>query len=171
MIWLEIQLAYALAASTLSASKSFAESFNSGFGLGFARGKGDESYGLSDVSGRTPNSSKEAKSRNDSALESGTETSQTQSLPTDALRRTDVDINELPTLSTQQSPSTGVPLKLIPDTRIKSVTHVTADPDLGPWQDSSSGASEASTEDMVILRETGYEVQHDRAPILSKEDV
>ena len=38
-IWLEVQLAYALAASTLSALKAFTESFETGFGLGFTRGK------------------------------------------------------------------------------------------------------------------------------------
>lgn len=48
-IWTEAQLAYALAASTLSALKAFAESFNSGFGLGFTRGKGEGSYALSAV--------------------------------------------------------------------------------------------------------------------------
>ena len=47
-IWLEAQLAYALAASTLSALKHFTESFNSGFGLGFTRGKSESgSYALS----------------------------------------------------------------------------------------------------------------------------
>jgi len=50
-IWLEVQLAYALAASTLSALKHFTESFNSGFGLGFTRGKSENgSYALSHMS-------------------------------------------------------------------------------------------------------------------------
>jgi hypothetical protein len=52
-IWLEVQLAYALAASTLSALEAFTESFNSGFGLGFTRGKsenGSGSYALYDIS-------------------------------------------------------------------------------------------------------------------------
>jgi hypothetical protein len=40
-IWLEVQLTYALASSTLSALKAFTESFNSGFGLGFTRGKSE----------------------------------------------------------------------------------------------------------------------------------
>lgn len=40
-IWLEVQLTYALAASTLSVLKAFTESFNSGFGLGFTRGKSE----------------------------------------------------------------------------------------------------------------------------------
>lgn len=47
-IWLEAQLAYALAVSTLSALKHFTESSNSGFGLGFTRGKSESgSYALS----------------------------------------------------------------------------------------------------------------------------
>ncbi|KAM0705577.1 hypothetical protein Q7P35_006936 [Cladosporium inversicolor] len=51
-IWLEVQLAYALAASTLSALKAFTESFETGFGLGFTRGKSENgSYALSDMSG------------------------------------------------------------------------------------------------------------------------
>jgi hypothetical protein len=50
-IWLEVQLAYALAASTLSALKHFTESFNSGFGLGFTRGNSENgSYALSHMS-------------------------------------------------------------------------------------------------------------------------
>jgi hypothetical protein len=40
-IWLEVQLTYALAASTLSAPKAFTESFHSGFGLGFTRAKSE----------------------------------------------------------------------------------------------------------------------------------
>ena len=51
-IWLEVQLAYALAVSTLSALKAFTESFETGFGLGFTRGKSEGgSYALSGMSG------------------------------------------------------------------------------------------------------------------------
>ena len=51
-IWLEVQLTYALAASTLSALKAFTESFNSSFGLAFTRGKSESgSYALSRMSG------------------------------------------------------------------------------------------------------------------------
>lgn len=50
-IWLEVQLAYALAASTLSALKRSTESFNSRSGLGFTRGKSENgSYALSHMS-------------------------------------------------------------------------------------------------------------------------
>lgn len=171
VIWLEVQLAYALAASTLSSSKSFTESFNSGFGLSFARGKGDESYGMSDVSGRTPNTSKDSKSRNDSALESATGTSQVRHPDTETSVKGYTEVVELPAQGYQQNSQKEVPLKLRPDTGIKSVTHVSSEPDLGPWQENSSPDSEASTDDMVIHRETGYDVQHDRAPMLGNDRV
>ena len=173
VIWLEIQLAYALAASTLSASKAFTESFNSGFGLGFTRGKGEDSYGnsygLSDVGKSTPNSSKNEKSRNNSALESVTVAGRSQSQLADNFGESGSGVGVL------VSPITPTPkqgsvdddaLKLRPETGIRTFTQVSAEPELGPWRDGSSAASERSGDDMVIMRETGYEVQHDRAPIL-----
>jgi hypothetical protein len=45
-IWMDVELAFALAASTMSASKSFTENFNVGFGLGFTRGKSEQTQGL-----------------------------------------------------------------------------------------------------------------------------
>ena len=57
MILIEIELAYALAAGTLSASKAFTESFNSSFGLGFARGRNRDDYYLS----RLDSSAKQAR--------------------------------------------------------------------------------------------------------------
>ena len=179
VIWLEIQLAYALAASTLSASKAFTESFNSGFGLGFARGKGEDSYGLSDFSGagKTPGSSKDEKSRNDSALESGAAASKVEVLPPELLGRQYIDKQHIETIDSsinsnaQQSSTTNEHLKLRPDTGFKTFTQVSAERDLGPWRENSSNYSEGSTDEGVIVRETGYEIQHDRAPILKMGSV
>ncbi|GIZ40553.1 hypothetical protein CKM354_000388700 [Cercospora kikuchii] len=50
-IWMEIELAYAIAASTFSALKTFTENFNTGFGVAQLRGKSEGSYGVSDDSG------------------------------------------------------------------------------------------------------------------------
>lgn len=132
VIWLEVQLAYALAASTLSASKAFTESFNSGFGLGFTRGKGEDSYGMSTLSGRTPNSSKGEKSRNDSTLESGIMTSRTRSVPTDHSSKAGF-VDSTATPITQQASRMNVQLKLRPDTDMKTSTHVSAERELGMW--------------------------------------
>ena len=167
VIWLEIQLAYALAASTLSASKSFTESFNSGFGLGFARGKGEDSYGLSNISDRTPSSSKIEKSRNDSALESGIIASRTRSQTPGYSSKADKDlVNSTVTPISQHNSISDLGLKLRPETGTKTSTYVSAERELGPCQENSSSESESFADDMVIVRETGYEVQHDHAPIL-----
>ena len=169
VIWIEIQLAYAIAASTLSASKSFTESFSSGFGQGFTRGKGEESYGLSGMSGKTPISSKDEKSQADSALSGGT---RTDSLAKRAVDIDEVDMIAIPYSQTApQAPPIESPLKLRPETALKTVTQVSAEPHLGTWQDSSSANTESSIDDMVIHQETAYEVQHDRAPILNKQHV
>ncbi|KAK3724870.1 hypothetical protein LTR37_000918 [Vermiconidia calcicola] len=170
-IWLSVQLAYALASSTLSASKAFTESFNSGFGLSFARGKGENSYGLSEISsGKTPVTSKDEKSRTDSAVDGSTGAGTVQySFPySESLHG--LDIPE-PTAIPAIRNSSSTPLKLRPGPEIRTFTHVSADPELGPSRGNSSSNSEQSADDMVIVRETGYEVQHDRAPILRREEM
>lgn len=164
VIWLEVQLAYAVAVGTLSASKAFTESFNSGFGLGFTRGKGDDTYNLSDMSGKIPTTSKDEKSRNDSALESGGDNSRTQSPPP-----RDIKIDLMDPIVTPIPPAgstTSLQLKLRPEGEIESVTQVTADGEMGPWREHSSNASEGFDNGMFIVRETGYGIQHDQAPIL-----
>ena len=167
VIWLEIQLAYALAASTLSASKAFTESFNSGFGLGFTRGKGETSYGLSDISGRSAESSKREKSRNDSALESENGRSAIRSPPTLTPKASDLEV--LVTSASPPTPESQERLKLRPEPGLKSFTSVSADREVGPWRDNSSLATtnDSSTDqDMVIVRETGYGIHHDEVPTL-----
>ncbi|KAK3713493.1 hypothetical protein LTR37_008451 [Vermiconidia calcicola] len=155
-IWLCVQLAYALASSTLSASKAFTESFNSGFGLSFARGKGEDSYGLSGISsGKTPVTSKDEKSRTDSALNGspGAGTVQYSFPYPESLHG--LDIPE-PTATPAIRNSSSTPLKLRPGPEIRTFTHVSADPELGPSRGNSSSNSEQSVDDMVIVRETGY---------------
>lgn len=165
VIWLEVELAYALAASTLSALKAFTESFNSGFGLGFTRGKSVSGYGMSDVSG-----SSSGKSKNTAGQESSVDASRKDSVAREATKdNTDIIISPVsPTQATTNEQHQ--PLKLRPETT-KNVTHVSADPmysDHGVWREGSIGDSHNSSEgdDMVIIRETAYDVQHDRAPML-----
>lgn len=174
IIMLECQLAYALASSTLSASKAFTESFNSGFGLGFARNAGEDSYGLSDVS-RKSGISKDEKSRGDSTVDSSSSAPRPPPRP----RRTSEDrIDALVT----NSVLSDSPLKLRPDNEGKTVTSVSAQPvyesnsgnggEHGPWSNESASSSNYSSnnhDDMNIHAETSVEVHCDDAPILRQQ--
>lgn len=155
---MQIQLAYSLAASTLSALKAFAESFDSGFGLGiFARNRRDDEYVLSEVS-------------------KGTVTEKPAAQP-DIGRGTEIEAGPHNNVVERSSPQS---LKLRPEGQGKTITRVEATP-MDPmdvsnlWreqegslrsQGSSSGG--AGSDDMVILRRTDYSVQNDRAPILER---
>ncbi|KAK0933468.1 hypothetical protein LTR29_014928 [Friedmanniomyces endolithicus] len=175
VIWLGVELAYALAANTLSALKGFTESFNSDFGLGFTRGKGDGNYGLSHVSGGSGQSSKAEKSSDSAAILSSAGASRMGSVtPAGA---TKAGPKAGPQAAPSSSPATPTediarhPLKLRPDNELRSITCVTADPtppEQRPRRRPSSASSRYSSpgDDMVILRETAYEVQHDEAPML-----
>lgn len=171
---LECQLAYALASSTLSASKAFTEGFNSGFGLGFTRNAGEDSYGLSDVSGKS-GASKDEKSRGDSTVDSSNSAAQSPPRPK---RTSDDRIDAL--LTNTLTPDS--PLKLRPDNEGKTVTSVSAHPayasnsghgghggEHGPWSNESASSSSnysSNGEDMNIHAETSVEVSTDDAPIL-----
>lgn len=158
-IWLEIELSYALAASTLSALKAFMESFDSGFGLGFTRGKGDDSYGMSNVSGSSGGKS------------CATEKSKTTSPTSSGARASTV-----PVLPAQSPPIPAVPahprrndsIRLRPEQDIAYRTAISAEPfgDISLWRADSSSAESESSDDMVIHRDMAYEVQHDEAPML-----
>lgn len=172
VIWMEIELAYALAASTLSALKAFTESFNSGFGLGFTRGKGDGSYDLSDVSGKSGQSSRTEKLKDGSTLESASSGSRIRS-PVPDSNKDNVDVS-VKSLSPGGSHLEHPALRLRPEHEVNSVTRVSAEPASGEssWHhDNSCNGSESSGDDMVILRETEYSVQHDRAPMLRYESI
>lgn len=129
----------------MSALKTFTESFNTGFGVGQLRGKGDNSYGMSDVS--------TSGNRNDEKHpERGN------------LRPKDPGAISVP--APMSNPQLG--LKLRPETKLQTFTNIRAEPYL---VDTASIGSGSSGDDMVILRETAYEIQHDeiqhdQAPML-----
>jgi hypothetical protein len=161
VIWLQIELAYAIAASTLSAIKTFTESFNTGFGVGQLRGKGDDSYGMSGVSGSSGRNGR---------VEMGPAATNTTGHGVNACPITPRGEKERTALDALAG-NTDDELRLRPETELKSVTNISAEPAHGEsfmWRAGSSVGSESSGEDtMVILRETAYEVQlHDRAPML-----
>lgn len=127
----------------MSALKTLTESFNTGFGLRQLRGKGDDSYGMSDVSSSGNRNEKEV--LRDNARPKGC-------IP--------------PSVPAPMSdPQLG--LKLRPETQLQSFTNIRAEPYL---VETASVGSGSSGDDMVILRETAYEiqheVQHDQAPML-----
>ncbi|CAK4031654.1 Hypothetical predicted protein [Lecanosticta acicola] len=159
VIWMEVELAYAIGASTLSAMKSFTESANTGFGLGFTRGKADDCYGLSNVSA----SSGATRTDKDSKCASGS-----QSQPSEHVRKPCHAVTRPKAHGTSvEEPA----LKLRPERGIATYTSVSAEPigngGQNVWRANSSVGSDTSREnDLVILRETGYDVQHDRAPML-----
>lgn len=171
VIFLECQLAYALASSTLSASKAFTESFNSGFGLGFTRNTGEDSYGLSDVSGKSGASKTTEKSRGESTLVS---TSSAARSPAKPSKTSDDRIDTL----LAGPPYSEAPLKLRPENQGKTVTSVTAQPvfgessgEHGPWSNESAASSShysSNNDDMNIHAETSVEVHCDDAPMLQR---
>ncbi|KXT14632.1 hypothetical protein AC579_3690 [Pseudocercospora musae] len=164
-IWLDIELAYAIASSTLSALKTFTESFASGFGMGFTRGKGDDSYGMSNVSGSSGRSSSRTE-KSKSPKSSGARGSIGRY--TERPKGVEDCLPPLPDVATD----TG--LRLRPETDISHIASVSANPqNCEIWRANSSVGSESSGDDhnLVIVRRS-YEVhEHDRAPILPHREV
>lgn len=163
-IWLEIELAYALAASTLSALKAFMESFDSGFGLGFTRGKGDDSYGMSNVSGSSGGqSSKTDETKSISPTSGGVHGCIVPALRSE--KDSQVHIMSVPPSSKNDNAPT---LKLRPERDIAYRTSISAEPfgDISLWRANGSSVGSESSDDMVIHRDMAYEVQHDEAPML-----
>lgn len=160
-IWLEVELAYAIGSSTLSALKSFTDNFTTGFGLGFTRGKGEDSYGLSNVSGSTGNTSKTEKAKSASPWQSRTD----KSAETTPVSRKAPDLRAPPSAHVNNVAG-DEPLRLRPEGAI-AYTSVSAEPYCTElWRANSSVGSDSSGDEMVIHRETAYEVQHDQAPML-----
>ncbi|USW48102.1 hypothetical protein Slin15195_G014210 [Septoria linicola] len=149
-IWLEIELAFAIAASTLSALKTFTESFNTGFGVGQLRGKAEDSYGLSDVSKSSGRGEKTeiASSRVAEAHRS--------ELPL-------VDCRSHGPMFMQDS---QLGLRLRPE-ELKSTTDIRAEPAASSFETGSVGSN--NSDDMVIMRACDVQIQHDQAPILPLE--
>ncbi|KAI6974443.1 hypothetical protein KC318_g12121 [Hortaea werneckii] len=168
VIWLEVELAYALAASTLSALKAFTESFNSGFGLGFTRGKSESGYGMTDVSDNS------AKSKSGAAIDSSIDASRKDSIAQSTTKDA-LDIMVSPITPMPETIEEFQPLRLRPEIGINHIAHVSVEPmhaDQGHWREGASrDGSQNSSEgdDMVIVRETAYEVQHDCAPMLPQQ--
>lgn len=161
-IWLEAELAYAIGASTLSALKSFTESINTGFGLGFTRGKGDDSYGLSDVSGSSGGRTKSEKTTPSSPIRSRSRLGSRRGSTPDTKKPSEVRVRPIRDLdNVTEEPG----LRLRPDGATCITNCVSTEPNHDIWRANSSVGSESSDE-MVIIRETAYEVQHDEAPIL-----
>lgn len=155
-IWLEVQLAYALAASTLSALKTFTEDFNSGFGQGFTRGKGDGSYGLSHLSA---SSKPDPGKPHSHALVSTTEL-KPKPCPGD-----DIEVHSKPCMDRRYQPPPPLrPLRIRPETSGQHSTEISAE----PWHVPRSAGSDDSivpADDLVIVRGQTYEIHHDQAPI------
>lgn len=159
-IWLEVQLAYPLAASTLSALKAFTGSLNSGFGLGFTRRKSDDgSYALSAMSRSVIGTGSSIASRK----KPETLANDTTSPPAIMHRVAD---DKFPSIvKTSYSPSLR-PLRLRPDlTNSRSDATATAKSEDSREKgiESSRGPLSAS-DSLVILRETQLSITRDLAP-------
>lgn len=158
VIWFEVELAYALAANTLSALKAFTESFNSGFGQGFIRGR--EEYDLSKdsgTSGRLEKQNPRPGHSEDIALRQASSSSSSA--------KNGANVTSRP-LSPRHYLNLDGPLKLRPENEGISTTRVSADPDRSWRHDNAGSRSDSPADDMIILRETELSIHHDQAPIL-----
>jgi hypothetical protein len=173
-IWLEVQLAYALAASTLSALKAFTESFETGFGLGFTRGKSEHgSYALSGMSGsgNGTTTTSHSQSKNSDQQQQNHIPSTIQTLAYE-----DTTPHSRP-LSPSSKTSSTQPLRLRPDLTTTATTagatataSATSEIGAAPWHLHSAGSSSVSSlheersEPLVIMRETELSVRREVAP-------
>lgn len=183
-IWLEIQLAYALAASTLSALKAFTESFNSGFGLGFTRGKSENgSYALSGMSGSGNGTGNTSGSRGkpDKFPTSASGSAASPELKAIKYEDTVGYFSQRP-ISPASKTSSTQPLRLRPDLTTRTTATATAtasatsEAGTAPWHHHGGGSTSISDADsprdgdrerregLVIMRETELSVRRDLAP-------
>lgn len=173
-------MTWALAASTLSALKAFTANFNSTFGLGFTRGKGEDTYGLSAVSGASGQSSKSEEKTKASTIVSGAEISRVCSPELEAqpklggehqARSGAIPIDPLSHEPLDLGPNEILRLRPSHD-NLRCVTYVCAEPNLWPPHKSnlekngSIARDDNDESNMVIFHTTDYEVHHDRTPIL-----
>ena len=175
-IWLEVQLAYALAASTLSALKAFTESFETGFGLGFTRGKSENgSYALSSMSGSGNGTTTTTTSQSKNPEQQ--QQRNTSTLRTIRYEDTTPQTRPLPPSSKTSSTQ---PLRLRPDlastatataTATASASATSETGSAAPWHSNHSGGSssvsslrEERSEPLVIMRETELSVRREVAP-------
>jgi hypothetical protein len=180
-IWLEVQLTYALAASTLSALKAFTESFETGFGLGFTRGKSEAgSYVLSVMSGS--GSGTNNTSSVDRCRPHDNKTSASASVTSPNLQAVKSEPPTHPISPRPISPlsraSSRQPLRLRPDltsrTTATATGNVSATSETGtaPWHhgggspsiSSYNGDRERAEPPLVVMRETELSVRTHLAP-------
>jgi hypothetical protein len=176
-IWLEAQLAYALAASTLSALKAFTESFETGFGLGFTRGKSEAgSYVMSGMSG-SGNNTNNTSSVDRSRPNNTTSTSAPETSPNPQPVKHESATQHRPISRT----SSHQPLRLRPDLTSRTTATATATGNASatsetgstaPWLHGGGGSPSMSSYDgdkdrveppLVIMRETELSVRTDLA--------
>lgn len=146
VVFMEIELAYALASCTLTALKAFTESFNSGFGQGFTRAR-DDQY---DVPGMSKGSG--------GSLKPGNE----HNKATPGVEETEYVAELQAAVKSWTNPP---PLKLRPDGDGANLTKVFAQPG-NTWRRDNNNGSDSSRDDLVIFRETQLSVQHDELPML-----
>jgi hypothetical protein len=182
-IWLEVQLAYALAASTLSALKAFTESFETGFGLGFTRGKSENgSYALSGMSGSgngTTTTTTTSQSKHTNHRQQHQNQRNPSTTPIHTIKYEDTTPLARP-LSPASKTSSTQPLRLRPDlastatataTATASASATSETGSTAPWHNNHSGGSssvsslrEERSEPLVIMRETELSVRREVAP-------
>ncbi|WPG98161.1 Hypothetical protein R9X50_00094700 [Acrodontium crateriforme] len=146
VIWLEIQLTYALAASTVSALKSFTSNFNSRFGLAFTRGKGEGTYDLAGTisdQNSDPRSPRTAPSKTSSTAE----IIPTRFVPNSARIKSAAS----PTETNDTLSSTPESMTLSPEHKFKCVTQISAEPKSTPPTHAFSGNNvNANDEDAAV---------------------
>ncbi|KAI7112401.1 hypothetical protein KC352_g35417, partial [Hortaea werneckii] len=136
--------------------------------LGFTRGKSESGYGMTDVSDNS------AKSKSGAAVDSSIDASRKDSIA-QSTTKDDLDVMISPITPMPETIEEFQPLRLRPELSINHIAHVSVEPsyaDQGHWREGvSRDGSQNSSEgdDMVIVRETAYEVQHDSAPMLPQQ--
>lgn len=188
-IWLEVQLAYALAASTLSALKAFTESFETGFGLGFTRGKSENgSYAMSGMSGSGNGTTNTTSSRNhhhnniNNPEQSRNASSRIDSPGLRAIKYEDTTthLSQRPT-SPASKTSSIQPLRLRPDLTSTSTATATAtasasatsETGTAPWHHHAGASANGSlsTSDVSSVRESLREQRNEPLVIMRETEL
>jgi len=165
LIWFTVQVSYAVISSTFSALRAFTMGFNSGWGLGFVTNAGPESYTMSRVYRNGTNISA-------TAAKQSARVRSRPSLSAPAMRNphgweTCTEEQLRPSLKLQPTPMQN--FAQISADRASATIH-----DRHRWREEDSVGSDRGTpcDDMVIVRETEYTVQHhemnDESPILPR---
>lgn len=141
LIWIQIEVSYAIIANTFSALRAFTMSFNSGFGYGFTVHAGPENYKLSKMD-RSKLSSSRKDGSNVIASQTGLSAhARSPETPEPNTSRAN------PTTSLKLEPNPGRNV-----TQISSSRHT--DTYGAKWREDGSSSSERDAEDHAIVRET-----------------